>query len=622
MPLIQGHVRTYAGLAAAHASAFMRTLLVLLLSAMARVTAVVLDLTGHRSVERMRVVRRREPAAEPAAVPPLADIDGGHKVDREWARANGYTTLDDYFASLSIPKQDWVKSASLSAAKTLGLVGPASEAVVGMLLGLVPIPKRPTSDGTVDCDWHPRDCLVLEPLVLAAAARELGFLPKRGVACSPLAALRHGEADPNGLKSVSERASAESSGGNVLWPLPGSYPPASSSSLRLPEDMLAAEEEFLRFDDQRTGREPDALFIHEESRPLSEDLLPGLCFGAAGMRSSHTPRELFRSRYVSAVLNRLIGEPEFSVEVTSGTSTGGKVAAATTTATSVHSLFEALGAGAVQGRVSSRITSFGAFLHVKDESTNDEPRLIARTFGMKTGIVDELLSSQQPQELVVPCLHGSLAVRVQLTESVNADVQYYAGVEGFCGWHSDGGPEYSINAERREWRVEHGTLLRMTRSGAALAIAAAECAEKHDMKCGGYGLWGVCNDSVMILQMAVGERVTVAAGNGGGVGKQQLALCARMCANARRDKSAEEERGGSETVDDNLAAEDFDSIADAVWRLPTDATPRQTDVRELAGRILDSLPVGCMGKGKAVGGAAYTMRALREVSGGSWCGCC
>ena len=564
--------------------------------------------TCQKPVDTITITR------DPSQTIPTTNLTNGHTIDPQWASTNNLTTLELYFASLTHKKskQDWLKQVFLTIAKSRGYVGPSSQFAVGVLLGLTPTSYYSTSpDVPLDVN------VALSQQSVSAATALMGMPMNQNI--RPWAALQHGESDSSPQNQFS----------NILWPLPKSTPPVS---ITLPEDLLQAEKTYLAAaaaaaaeaappppSPQQTFQ-PDTPIIHHDSTELHPELLPGLCIGKAGLESNFTPREHFRNRYLSAVLNRLISNmnhrhPPSDLSNAALHSSCFVVHVHNKPCRTVIEFFQALGDKSVFGHVQSGITVFGMHLHVKDAHTKSKVIPIARCVGTKTGIIDE----ESGKEITFPVAHSGMSVLLKLEhdgvgKDIEGHVQYFTGTEGFTGYHPDG-EDTTINVAGKvllkrtshsNGFLPHSKFLEFAKNGTALAIVAATCAEEHNMPCGGYAQWGVCQDSANILQQASGMQCTTAPGSGNGVARQKLGRCARRLAQEVKEVKQELER------DLRVSEDTYCQVAQAIVTIPCDATPSPSDVVDLASRLLTSVPgesaVECFGEG-----GVAAQESLRKV---------
>ena len=283
--------------------------------------------------------------------------------------------------------------------------------------------------------------------------------------------------------------------------------------LKLPEDLLLAEIEAFATE---TPASVDRRYTSKDATPISTTLLPDLCFGTGGLISQYTRRQEFRNRYLAAVLNRLAANRldnsvDFVVEL-------GKYKHVT----SAGAFMQAIGhsKGRLDARFQSQVANFGVDLCLQEQGSR-KLKPVPLVFALRSGVVDPISG----QNIALPATHGSLHVRLALADGFDlGTVQFYAGTEGFCGWHPDSGWQ----APWRAGHVQHGEVLSMdelTRAadyGTALAVASARCAEQYSLSCGGYGDLGISNDSAAVLQLCVRNVCTFGQTGGTGVGPQRL----------------------------------------------------------------------------------------------------
>ena len=380
---------------------------------------------------------------------PALKVDAGETPDTvgavapAWARKRGYIALSEYFAQLEVAEGDrerWAESALRALAEGYG---PAADAAAGLLLAALPIgavlPASVTQAG-----GHPLAAaaaeVALEPLVLAAAARVVGCPVD---SAPPAELLLKGEPD----------------GQTPALGLTG------KSVVRLPEDLRLAEAgAFAEVTAAAAAAAADTKYTSEDATPISATLLPDLCLGTAGMTSLYTPRQEFRNRYMAVLLNRLAANrldeaPAFTV-----------VLGKWENVTSAGGLLQAIvdSEGTLQGKFQSQITTFGLSFCVKEEGARPKP--VPFVMAMRTGVVDP----DSGQNVAVPATHGSLEVKLSLPDFSLGTVQFYQGLEGFTGWHPDGGWDapWCAGASQHGDPLTEDELVRAADIGTAFAVAS------------------------------------------------------------------------------------------------------------------------------------------------------
>lgn len=451
-----------------------------------------LGLLGRWTVRAITVTRDPATKAVDGQVP---DTVGA--VAPAWARKRGYVALSEYFEQLVVAEGDreqWAESALMALLIGTGFGAPA-EAAAGLLLAALPIgallPASLTQPVT-----HPLAAAAaeaaMEPLALAAAARIVGC---------PV-----DTAQPAELLTAGEPAGATPALGLT-----------GKSVVRLPEDLRLAEAgAFAGVTAAAAAAAADTRYKSEEATPISATLLPDLCFGTGGMTSLFTPRQEFRNRYMAAILNRLAAN-----RLHAGRGAAFAVVVGEASVTSAGELLRAIAKskGTLDGRFQSQVASFGLNICIKEKG-DEKLKPVAFALAMRTGVVDP----DSGRNIAVPATHGSLALSLSLPDLSLGAVQFYAGTEGFTGWHPDGGWE----APWREGVTQHADplnvdeLVRAADVGTAFAIASARCVETHNLPCGGYGDVGICNDSTAVLQLCVRNVCTIGQTGGTGIGPQRL----------------------------------------------------------------------------------------------------
>lgn len=498
-------------------------------------------------------------------------------VDPAWARKRSLVSLTEYFYQLEVSdgvREQWVESALLALLKGMGLGAPADIAA-GLVLNALPI-GAVLPDSVTKTGDHPLAVaaaeMALDPLALATAARIIGC--------------QVGSAPATELLAV---------GGEPADSTPA-LGLAAKSVVRLPEDLLLAETEAFATE---TPTSVDRRYTSKDATPISTTLLPDLCFGTGGLTSQYTRRQEFRNRYLAAVLNRLVANRlddrqsvDFAVEI-------GKYKHVTSTGAFMQAIGHSN--GCLDARFQSQVANFGVDLCLQEEGSR-KLKPVPFVFAMWSGVVDPISG----QNIALPATHGSLHVQLALSDGFDlGTVQFYAGTEGFCGWHPDSGWQ----APWRAGHVQHGEVLSMdelTRAadyGTALAVASARCAEQYSLSCGGYGDLGICNDSAAVLQLCVRNVCTFGQTGGTGVGPQRLFHTAMSLADdtaptprKRRSTGA----GGEQGERDSTSAHPnrnfaicIREVAEAVRLVPLDPLVSPEHVADCAKRALATIEQAC-----------------------------
>ena len=103
-------------------------------------------------------------------------------------------------------------------------------------------------------------------------------------------------------------------------------------------------------------------------------------------------------------------------------------------------------------------------------------------------------------------LHGGLDLKLEgpLVGRNKCDVQFYMAIDGMCGWHSNHNPDFpwqSLNPTTDAYRREDA--LKAVRLCGIVACVYNQIGTEMELPFGGYGLIGVCNDTVALVDRAV-----------------------------------------------------------------------------------------------------------------------
>lgn len=171
----------------------------------------------------------------------------------------------------------------------------------------------------------------------------------------------------------------------------------------------------------------------------------------------------------------------------------------------IHSFLEALKADGheVEVVVKQRIANFaGLHTQAPDGSLLDVP---APLF-VKTGIKDE-----NGEEAVVPAVHSELVLRIRSSDDtegpgLDADVRWFQGISG-TGFFPDGlfqEPAWSGGTERSIGTGDQA--IEAIQLAGLMSDTINDSAGDQDLWLGGYGVTGVCNDSVAVIEHAMTGR--------------------------------------------------------------------------------------------------------------------
>ncbi len=172
---------------------------------------------------------------------------------------------------------------------------------------------------------------------------------------------------------------------------------------------------------------------------------------------------------------------------------------------SIPTFLEALKADGheVEVVVKQRIANFaGLHTQAPDGTLLDVP---APLF-VKTGIKDE-----NGEEAVVPAVHSELVLRIRRSDNtegpgLDADVRWFQGISG-TGFFPDGlfqEPSWSGGTERPVGTGDQA--IEAIHLAGLMSDTINDSAGDQDLWLGGYGVTGVCNDSVAVIEHAMTGR--------------------------------------------------------------------------------------------------------------------
>ena len=286
--------------------------------------------------------------------------------------------------------------------------------------------------------------------------------------------------------------------------------------------------------------------------PACPAALPGLC-AASCLPASTTGEQAALNRLWAILLNRLAANanaraaegdeagrsPPFAVRL------AGDAAPATSVELLLRQLLSREGNRArVVAGVVTQLTSFGVRLCVR-QGAKYFP--IALFYSERTGVI----AGDGATDLERCTQHTGVQLRVRGgAPATSFDLQFYQGLEGFTGWHPEGGyDEPWATPEMSTWHTtwEGETAADAAAMASALAVAANHVADRWPT--GGYGVLGVCSDSAAAVEAGMAilqngklrisdlrENVTTVYGlRGHGPARVALASeCSRQIAKVKR----------------------------------------------------------------------------------------
>jgi len=342
------------------------------------------------------------------------------------------------------------------------------------------------------------------------------------------------------------------------------------------------------------------------SKPINYKMLPGLELGYGGLTKIHTPRQECRNRLFAVLLNRIgganlvVNEPDVlrNHRVKDDESRSEFVvildergSIARTASELMEFLVSKPQCNSVCLQIQNQITSFGIGMCVRFERENAEDEFvqIPLACALKCGITrvggDGGGGSDQ-----ICSLFNHAGISLFIDSTVKAYVQYYEGVEGFCGWHPENNPEkpwqigdaMAVVHDRFEFGDEEAIsrLFQYTSIGSAASNLSAS---KQKLPFGGYGANGVCIDSVALIQAAIraDEKTTLYPILMFGAGRQELVLSIM---------SIYESMGSHRDASKRAFAEDCLKLVGILRAFPNDIAPSIPDIPNICQRMLTTTP--------------------------------
>ncbi|MHB8877860.1 MAG: hypothetical protein ACYC8T_29555 [Myxococcaceae bacterium] len=128
---------------------------------------------------------------------------------------------------------------------------------------------------------------------------------------------------------------------------------------------------------------------------------------------------------------------------------------------------------------------------------------------VKTGI-----KGPDGAEALVPAAHAEMVIHIRKGPGtrgpgVDADVKYYQGISGTGFFPCDTTAQPSWCGKVSSDPLQGDAAMKAVKLAAAFSDVVNDAAKKADLYCGGYGLTGVCNDSVAVVQQAMTGKTTM-----------------------------------------------------------------------------------------------------------------
>jgi hypothetical protein len=235
----------------------------------------------------------------------------------------------------------------------------------------------------------------------------------------------------------------------------------------------------------------------EAPKPELKQIAPGLFTG--DLPGSLSPEQLQRNTVVAEVFHRLADNPSAPAGQKFEVTYQGK------RFDTLEGFARALAANGYEVSVGfdQRIANFAA-LHAQVPGSNPPAFVdVPAPLMVKTGVVDAM-----GKEAVVPAAHSEMVVSLRAGPNskgpkLDADVKYYQGTSGtgFFPANVTASPEWC-------GKVQHGTLegeqaLHAVKLAGLFSDVVGASAKSLNLYADGYGVTGVCNDSVAVIQQAL-----------------------------------------------------------------------------------------------------------------------
>ena len=248
----------------------------------------------------------------------------------------------------------------------------------------------------------------------------------------------------------------------------------------------------------------------------------------------------------------------------------------------------------VEATVTTRITTFGLRLCVKDEAENSQGEKEVKWIHVPLGfnLRSGLQHSQTGRNISAFMTHGAVDLSIKGPLIANAKLQYYHNQDGFDGWSSGHYPEADW-AERPPYSRKLHDPVRTIRLAGLLSCAENSVGFKLRLPLGGYGLTGCCTDSAAAVELALTGSTGVYPLLGIGAYKSHVVRRAEELRKTTERKRLAK-KGTRGIDDDDVTPPSIDVVKDAeairlaLKELPNDVHPLPSTNANTAKRILSS----------------------------------
>lgn len=323
--------------------------------------------------------------------------------------------------------------------------------------------------------------------------------------------------------------------------------------------------------------DPDAKVI-DIPKPINDDMLPGLHLGYGTCVQTHTNREMATSRALICLLNKLAanflvrnGEAPLVVQI--------QVNNETIEVKQPDELIKALidTGHHVQARPRLKLVSFGLGMCVKEDDgtwTN-----IPTGLCLSTGHMDSMQNSSH-------CFltHGGMCLDISgPCLAVEVNIQHHSAIDGFCGWYtceSATVPWLTDQVELWDAPIVGPGVTRIVRVCALYAAMVNASATRRRLPMNGYGLIGVCVDSLAAVEKVI---------TGSCDAYPLLGVPKYHCEACREGQHLLKALESDPSLDQAYAS-DLRELLGAMGELPNDIFPAPRETLDACRRILNSTP--------------------------------
>ena len=248
----------------------------------------------------------------------------------------------------------------------------------------------------------------------------------------------------------------------------------------------------------------------------------------------------------------------------------------------------------VEATVTTRITTFGLRLCIKDEAENSKGKKEVKWIHVPLGfnLRSGLQHPQTGRNISAFMTHGAVDLSIKGPLVANAKLQYYHNQDGFDGWSSGHYPEADW-AERPPYSRKLNDPVRAIRLAGLLSCAENSVGSKLRLPLGGYGLTGCCTDSAAAVEFALTGSTGVYPLLGIGAYKSHVVRRAEELRKTTEEKRLAKKQTKLGTDDDVTSpsievVKDAEAIRLALKELPNDIHPLPSTNANTVKRILSS----------------------------------